>query len=116
MAWYGRGNHDGLVWDQEIYRYRFTSGEQIIIPEKHGDRIAVRVGETWKISKRDAHRFFTRGYIELLSRYWNGETQFYVPTTIRISSGKVSLDIETRVLKEHEVTPESVKPPKRKKK
>ena len=116
MAWHGRGKPDGLVWEQDIYRYTFTSGEQIVIADKHGDRTAVRVGESWKISKRDAHKFFTKGYIELFSRYWNVETEFYVPTTIHISSGKIGLDIETRVLREHEVTPESVKPPKRKKK
>jgi hypothetical protein len=108
MVWRGRGNPDGLVWEQDIYRYTFTSGEQIVIADKHGDRTAVRVGESWKISKRDAHKFFTKGYIELFNRYCNA--------MIHISSGKIGLDIETRVLREHEVTPESVKPPKRKKK
>ena len=108
--WHGRGNPDGKVWEREIKRYQFTSGEAVILPSQFGERHVVSVGSSWKISKAEAHRWFQHGYIEVRTHCWNTTKGRIEPVDIRITNGKVHLDIEKSVLTEHEVTPESVAP------
>lgn len=110
FSWYGRGNPDGKVWEREICRYQFTSNETIHGAGRYGPTTHVHAGRPFKITKREAHQFFSKGYIEIHASHWNTVQDRYDPVKIRLSNGKVTLDIERSILTEHEVTPESVAP------
>lgn len=110
FSWYGRGNADGKVWEREIHRYQFTSNETVNGLGRFGEITHIEAGRPFKISKREAHQFFNKGYVEVRASHWNSVQDRWEPIKIRLSNGKVTLDIEKSVLTEHEVTPESVAP------
>jgi len=116
FEYYGR-DHD-TVWTQEITRYYFITEEEVRVQREHTtDQVTVvAVGTRLKVSKREAHTYFTKGYVEYRARSWNAATRRYEYMPFYLTKGEMHKDVETRVLKQYPVRPEDVAPPKRKKK
>lgn len=116
FEWHGRGTADGKVWEQEITRYCFISGEEVITQAAHGPVTTIRVGTRLKLTKSEAHKFFKHGIVEFHTTVWDEKTGRYNRTIIPLTEGRIGMDKERRVLYEYECSPEDVAPPKRKKK
>ena len=107
FTWHGRDN-GGKVWEQEITRYYFISGEEIVVPAAHGPRPAVQVGTRLKLTKSEANKFFVRGYVDYHTTVWDEKSGRYNRTIIQLTNGRIGKDIESRVLHESECKPEDV--------
>jgi len=115
FEYYGR-EHD-TVWEQEIVRYHFTVGEEVTVQNQFNQTVtALPIGTHLKINKREAHKYFTQGYIEWSVMSYREDSGRWERRHFQLRNGNVSKDIETRVLKQYEVQPHEVAPPKRKKK
>jgi hypothetical protein len=116
-TWHGRDT-GGVVWEGDITRYYYVSGEEILADMQYedGQRPILRVGTRLKITKREAHQFFKRGYYEWSTMVYDKANKRWDRKYFPLSKGHIGKDIETRVLKEFNVQPEDVAPPKRKKK
>lgn len=108
FEWHGRDRADGKVWEQQITRYYFISGEEIIVPSSHGPRHIVKVGTRIKLTKSEANKFFVRGYVDYHTTVWDEKSGHYNRTIIQLTNGHIGKDIESRVLYESECKPEEV--------
>jgi hypothetical protein len=115
FSWHGREQQ--TVWEQEIVRYHFTVKEEVTVQNQFNQTVtALPIGTHLKISKREAHKYFTQGYIEWSAMSYREDSGRWERRYFQIRNGIVSKDIETRVLKQYEVQPHEVAPPKRSKK
>lgn len=115
FQWHGRGNGE-LVWEQEIKRYYFVSGQEVVGAMPHGNWTKLSIGTRMKITKAQANKFFSKGYINITVENWNHASQKWEYPTIQLTMGKVEVDVEKRELRQYECQPEDVAPPKRTKK
>lgn len=112
FTWHGREND--VVWEQEIVRYYFVCEEELSLKRRHGEEQVIKKGTRLRITKAEAHKFFTKGYVRYRSYVFNGTRD--VSIDIDIHAGRVGKDVEVRTLTQYDVAPVDVKPPKRKKK
>ena len=110
FTWHGREND--VVWEQEIIRYYFVCDEELTLKRQYGEEQVIKKGLRLKITKAEAHRYFSKGYVRVPSFYWDGTRR----VLIDIHLGQVMKDVEVRKLTQYDVDPDDVKPPKRKKK
>jgi hypothetical protein len=116
VTWHGRDT-GGVVWESEITRYYYVSGEEILADSEFvSQRAILKVGTRLKITKREAHLFFRKGCYEWSAMVFNKATGKWNRELFPLTKGYIGKDIETRVLKEYRVQPEDVAPAKRKKK
>jgi hypothetical protein len=113
FEWHGRDNGE-LVWEQQITRYYFISGEEIITKTPHGESAPIKIGTRLKLTKSEAHKFFKQGYVEYKTVTWNEKTDRYDRITVPLAKGTIGKDIETRYLKQSPCTQEEVSPRKKK--
>lgn len=114
FQWHGRDAGE-VVWEQEITRYYFISNEVIMTQHAHGWNEAIKVGTRLKLTKSEAHKFFKHGYVDYHTVNWNEKTNRYDRVVIALRNGQIGKDIETRVLKQAECTPDDVAPKRKKK-
>ena len=112
FQWHGRDNE--LVWEQEIRRYYFVSNQTVTTNTTHGVYMNVDIGTRMKITKSEANKFFTKGYIERSFSTWNNETKKWVWVPVSMTNGTIQVDIEKRELRQHGCLPEDVAPKKKK--
>ena len=115
FQWHGRNNGE-LVWEQEIKRYYFVSGQEVIATAPHGNWTRLHIGTRMKITKSQANTFFTKGYVKFKTENWNAATGTWSYPDVELTNGKIEIDVEKRELRQLECQPEDVAPPKRKRK
>lgn len=116
FQWHGCSNGDTLVWEQEIKRYYFVSGQEVSSIMPYGSWTKLSIGTRMKITKSQAAKFFTKGYINIKVETWDATTGKWYYPEVRLTNGKIEVDIEKRELRRHECDPQDVIPPKRKRK
>lgn len=122
FEWYGRTNEETgtpreLVWKQQITRYRFIVGEEVMsIDRSNNPCVELRIGAELRLNKSEAKKFVTKGYVEYGVSMWDAQRNQWVRNQYRITQGSLRKDVEYRELKQMSVDPAEFVTPKKPKK
>ena len=122
FEWYGRTDEETgmpreLVWKQQITRYRFIVGEEVMsIDRSNNPCVELRIGAELRLNKSEAKKFFTKGYVEYSISMWDAQRNQWVRNQYHITQGSLRKDIEYRELKQMSVDPAELVTPKKPKK